>query len=132
MEEDGIVTGKPGFVFGPLHHVQLAAPPGSESVCRQFWGDLLGMQELAKPAVLATRGGCWFRSGSLEVHLGVEADFQPARKAHPGILVSDLQALADRFEAAGLDITRDGDFPGYDRFYAQDPFGNRLEFLQPK
>ena len=101
-------------------------------MCRRFWGDVLGMRELAKPAVLGARGGCWFRSGGLEVHLGVEADFQPARKAHPGILVSDLQALATRFEASGLDITRDADFPGHDRFYAQDPFGNRLEFLQPR
>jgi catechol 2,3-dioxygenase-like lactoylglutathione lyase family enzyme len=125
------VTGDPAFVFGPMHHVQLAVPPGSEAACRRFWGELLGMRELDKPAVLAARGGCWFRSGGLEVHLGVEADFRPARKAHPGILVSDLQALADRFQAAGVDITPDTDFPGHGRFYAQDPFGNRLEFLQP-
>ncbi len=125
------MTGVPEFVFGPMHHVQLAIPPGSEAACRLFWGELLGMRELDKPAMLAARGGCWFRSGGLEVHLGVEADFRPARKAHPGILVSDLQALADRFQAAGLDITPDADFPGHDRFYAHDPFGNRLEFLQP-
>ena len=125
------MTGDPEFVFGPVHHVQLAIPPGSEAACRQFWGELLGMRELEKPAMLALRGGCWFRSGALEVHLGVEADFRAARKAHPGILVSDLRALAGRFQAAGIDIALDADLPGHQRFYAHDPFGNRLEFLQP-
>ncbi len=122
----------PDFSFVRLHHVQLAIPAGGEPACRQFWGDLLGLGELVKPAVLAARGGCWFAGGGLEVHLGVEADFAPARKAHPGILVSDLAALAARLESAGVEVVRDGDFPGHDRFYAADPFGNRLEFLQPR
>lgn len=91
----------------------------------------MGMHELQKPAALAARGGCWFRSGGLEVHLGVEATFRPAGKAHPGFLVSDLQVVAERLRAAGVDVTMDADFPGHDRFYAHDPFGNRLEFLQP-
>lgn len=119
------------FEFVQLHHVQLAIPSGGEDVCRAFWGDTLGMTELAKPPVLAARGGCWFRGGGLEVHLGVEQDFAPALKAHPGILVSDLAGLAARFEAAAVPVKWDGDFPGFSRFYAEDPFGNRLEFLEP-
>ena len=118
--------------FGALHHVQLAIPPGGEDRCRAFWGSVLGLAELTKPPVLAGRGGCWFRGGGLEVHLGVEDPFAPARKAHPGILVSGLDALAARLGAAGVEIRRDGDFPGHRRFYADDPFGNRLEFLQPE
>jgi hypothetical protein len=82
--------------------------------------------------VLAARGGCWFRGGGLEVHLGVEQEFSPARKAHPGILVEDLPALAAALEAAGVGVSWDGEFPGHRRFYASDPFGNRLEFLEPQ
>lgn len=119
------------FELGTLHHVQLAIPPGGEDRCRAFWGDVLGMQEVQKPPVLAARGGCWFRGGGLEVHLGVEDDFAPARKAHPGILVRDLRALADTLTEAGVAVTWDPEFPGHDRFYAADPFGNRLEFLEP-
>ncbi|MFJ8075208.1 VOC family protein [Streptomyces sp. NPDC096176] len=117
--------------FGGLHHVQLAVPPGAEDRCRRFWGDVLGMRELQKPPVLAARGGCWFRGGGLEVHLGVEQDFAPARKAHPGILVRSLRSLAARLEECGHEVTWDGEFPGHDRFYAHDPFGNRLEFMEP-
>lgn len=122
----------PSYGFERLHHVQLAVPPGSEGRCREFWGGVLGLSELEKPAPLAARGGCWFASGGLEVHLGVEADFVPARKAHPGILVADLRALAARLESAGLTVAWDDEFPGHDRFYAADPFGNRLEFLEPR
>lgn len=125
------VTTKP-FAVGRLHHILLAIPEGGEAKCRTFWGDVLGMDELEKPAVLAARGGCWFRGGGLEVHLGVERDFSPARKAHPGILVTGLPELAAAMEAAGFDVTWDGQFPGHDRFYTRDPFGNRLEFLQPR
>jgi catechol 2,3-dioxygenase-like lactoylglutathione lyase family enzyme len=124
--------GSDTHAFQRLHHVQLAIPPGGEDRCRAFWGEVLGMEEVAKPPVLAARGGCWFRGGAVEVHLGVEEDFQPARKAHPGILVDGLTALASRLEAAGVAVRWDGDFPGHDRFYADDPFGNRLEFLQPR
>jgi ADP-ribose pyrophosphatase YjhB (NUDIX family)/catechol 2,3-dioxygenase-like lactoylglutathione lyase family enzyme len=120
----------PMFRLRPIHHVQLAIPAGGEDACRAFWGGVLGMTELAKPAALAARGGCWFRGGDLEVHLGVEAAFVPARKAHPGLLVSGLTEIATRLEAAGFPVTWDDDFPGHDRFYAADPFGNRLEFLQ--
>ncbi len=120
------------FTFHRLHHVQLAVPPGSEDACRAFWGDLLGLTELAKPPVLAARGGCWFRGGGLEVHLGVEDPFSPARKAHPGILVTGLRDLAARLEAGGVEVTWDQEFPGHDRFYAHDPFGNRLELLEAR
>lgn len=115
-----------------LHHVQLAVPAGCEQACRAFWGDLLGLTEVDKPAVLAARGGCWFRSGGLEVHLGVEDPFVPARKAHPGILVDDLPGLVTRLEAAGYPVQPDPHFPGHDRVYTADPFGNRLELLQPR
>jgi catechol 2,3-dioxygenase-like lactoylglutathione lyase family enzyme len=125
------VTGDAASVRG-LHHVQLAVPRGSEAACREYWGDVLGMTELDKPAVLASRGGCWFHRDALEVHLGVEEPFEPARKAHPGILVSDITVLARRLGAAGYPVQWDGDFPGHDRFYSTDPFGNRLEFLQPR
>jgi catechol 2,3-dioxygenase-like lactoylglutathione lyase family enzyme len=126
MGADGTV----GFVG--LHHVQLAIPAGGEDQCRGFWRDTLGMEELDKPPTLAARGGCWFRGDGVEVHLGVEEGFEPARKAHPGILVVGLAALAARLEAAGVAVRWDDDFPGHDRFYADDPFGNRLEFLEPR
>jgi ADP-ribose pyrophosphatase YjhB (NUDIX family)/catechol 2,3-dioxygenase-like lactoylglutathione lyase family enzyme len=127
----GILTGPlAGVSLRRLHHVQLAIPAGGEDVSRDFWGGVLGMTELEKPAALAARGGCWFRGGDLEVHLGVEAAFAPARKAHPGMLVEGLAELAGRLKRAGFPVEWDGDFPGHDRFYSADPFGNRLEFLQ--
>jgi catechol 2,3-dioxygenase-like lactoylglutathione lyase family enzyme len=122
----------PAIAFEKLHHVQLAIPPGGEEQCRAFWGEVLGMTELEKPPALAARGGCWFRSGGLEIHLGVESEFVAAGKAHPGIVVGDLQTLAQRLDAGGALVTWDDNFPGFDRFYSSDPFGNRLEFLHPK
>lgn len=124
--------GEPGYRFDGLHHAQLAMPAGTEPAVRAFYVGILGMTELDKPPVLAARGGCWFRSGALELHLGVERDFSPARKAHPGMLVSDIDALAARLTASGVDVEWDDDFPGHRRFYAHDPLGNRLEFLQPE
>ena|ERR1700722_15908 len=123
------MTAEQSALVAGLHHIQLAVPAGGEAKCREFWGDLLGMTELAKPPVLAARGGCWFTGGGLEVHLGVESDFSPARKAHPGILIADLPGLAARLEAAGADVVWDDALSGYDRFHSHDPFGNRLEFL---
>jgi catechol 2,3-dioxygenase-like lactoylglutathione lyase family enzyme len=114
-----------------LHHVQLAIPPGGEDAARAFYGGVLGMTELDKPAALRKRGGCWFRKDDWELHLGVELEFVPARKAHPGVLVDDLDALARDLEAADRPVTWDADFPGHRRFYSQDDHGNRLEFLQP-
>jgi catechol 2,3-dioxygenase-like lactoylglutathione lyase family enzyme len=121
-----------GVSFQRLHHVQLAIPPAGEDACRRFWGDIMGMTEVEKPPALAARGGCWFRRGGLEVHLGVASDFVAAPKAHPGILVDGLDLLATRLTDAGVEVRWDPDFPGYRRFYADDPFGNRLEFLEPE
>ena len=121
-----------GFKIAGLHHVQLAIPAGGEDAARQFWGHTLGLTELTKPAGLAGRGGCWFGGGTLELHLGVEENFASARKAHPGILVSGLANLAVRLRAAGASVTWDTKLSGHDRFYSDDPFGNRLEFLAPK
>jgi hypothetical protein len=112
-----------------IHHVQLAAPPGTETELRSFWKELIGFNELEKPPALAKRGGCWFRRGDIEIHVGMEDDFRAARKAHPGLLVTALDVLADRLQAAGYPVSWDADFPGMRRFYTQDPFGNRLEFL---
>jgi catechol 2,3-dioxygenase-like lactoylglutathione lyase family enzyme len=117
--------------FTGLHHVQLAIPPGGEDVARGFYRDVLGMTELAKPPALAARGGCWFRAGAWEIHLGVETDFRAARKAHPGVLVHSLNGLAGLLTAAGVDVEWDDAFPGHRRFYAHDGHGNRLEFLEP-
>jgi catechol 2,3-dioxygenase-like lactoylglutathione lyase family enzyme len=115
-----------------IHHVQLACPPGSEDLSRTFYRDVLGLDEIAKPPVLANRGGCWFRGHGIELHLGVEQDFRPAHKAHPGLLVTGIDDWASRLEAAGYPVTFDGDFPGMRRFYSEDPHGNRLEFLEPE
>lgn len=118
-------------VFTGLHHMQLAMPAGQEVRAREFYVTVLGMVEIDKPPVLAARGGAWFRGGGLELHLGVEDDFRPARKGHPGILVEELDEIARRVATTGQDVTWDRDFPGFRRFYAHDPFGNRLEFLEP-
>ncbi|HEY1989407.1 MAG TPA: VOC family protein [Acidimicrobiales bacterium] len=118
-------------MYAGLHHMQLAMPPGGEPDARRFFVDVLGMTEVPKPPVLAARGGAWFSSGGLELHLGVEDDFRPAKKGHPGILVDDIEDIVRRLAAAGQEATWDGDFPGFRRVYAADPFGNRLEFLEP-
>jgi catechol 2,3-dioxygenase-like lactoylglutathione lyase family enzyme len=115
-----------------LHHVQLAMPPGEEDAARAFYGELLGMTEVPKPDELATRGGLWFRDGALEVHLGVEGEgFTPARKAHPAFLVEGLDELRARLGEAGYRIDDDVPLQGYRRFHVRDPFGNRLELLEP-
>jgi catechol 2,3-dioxygenase-like lactoylglutathione lyase family enzyme len=114
-----------------IHHVQLSCPAGSEPALRAFYSDLLGLTELAKPPLLAARGGCWFAGGGIELHLGVEPDFRPARKAHPGLYWPELDALAERLVAAGHEVTwaDPAEIPGRRRFHTYDPNGNRLEFL---
>ncbi|WP_310720317.1 VOC family protein [Streptomyces lydicus] len=114
-----------------LDHVQLAAPPGTEDTLRAYYRDLLGMTELPKPPALAKRGGCWFEAGTAYLHLGIDPSFRPARKAHPGLRVTDIDAFATRLTAAGAPVTWDDGLPGHRRFYTTDPVGNRLEFLEP-
>jgi catechol 2,3-dioxygenase-like lactoylglutathione lyase family enzyme len=114
-----------------LHHTQLACPRGSEDHLRAFYGGILGMAEVAKPPELASRGGVWFRSGSAELHLGVEEPFVAARKAHPGLVVDDLDGMVSRLAAAGALVQHDGALPGFRRIYTADPVGNRIELLQP-
>ena len=110
-------------------HLQLAIPAGGEDRARRFWGDLMGFVEEPKPGPLVARGGCWFRKGDFRLHLGVDAPFQPQRKAHPAFVVADLDDLAARLEAAGHPVKWDHALPDRRRFYASDPFGNRLEFI---
>jgi catechol 2,3-dioxygenase-like lactoylglutathione lyase family enzyme len=113
-----------------LDHVQLAIPQGAEDLCRAFYAGLLGMREVQKPLALAKRGGLWLESGSVRIHLGVEEDFLPARKAHPAIAVADLDALAGLLSEAGYEPAWDDAIPGVRRFYIQDPVGNRIEFME--
>ncbi|MFQ6551773.1 VOC family protein [Aestuariibius insulae] len=114
-----------------LHHVQLAIPYGAEDRARAFYGDLLGLTVVPKPQELAGRGGLWFETGTLRLHLGIETPFNPARKAHPAFTVQDLIALRTRLAAAEVEVTEISALPGLTRFYASDPFRNRLEFIQP-
>jgi catechol 2,3-dioxygenase-like lactoylglutathione lyase family enzyme len=113
-----------------IDHVQVAAPAGCEADARAFYGELLGLEELPKPEPLRARGGCWFRAGGQELHVGVEDPFAPARKAHPGLVVVGLEELAARLRAAGAEVTYDETIPGVRRFYTADPFGNRLELRE--
>ena len=123
-------TGEDAFGLGS-HHVQLARPEGREAEARHFYQGLLGLREVVRPPVLRGRGGAWFRGPMLELHLGVDDEFRAARKAHPGILTDRLDDLAERLTGAKVEVLWDVDLPGFRRFYASDPFGNRLEFLQP-
>ncbi|MBT2369252.1 glyoxalase [Streptomyces sp. ISL-10] len=118
-------------MLAAVDHVQLAAPPGSEDALRAYYGEVLGMTEIPKPPELAARGGCWFVDGAVQLHLGIEQDFHPARKAHPGLRVTGIEAYARRLEGLGATVVWDENLPGHKRFYSEDPVGNRLEFLQP-
>jgi len=104
-------------------------PAGEEDRARAFYGGMLGMVEVAKPAELAKRGGCWFESGSVQLHLGVETDFRPARKAHPALRCGDYDALTSHLRAAGVEIKDDDSIPGVRRCHVSDPFGNRIELI---
>ncbi len=111
--------------------MQVSCPAGGEDAARAFYGDALGLTEVAKPPVLAARGGVWFRDPGVEVHVGVEKPFAAARKAHPAFVVDDVEAVAVAVAAAGFAVAWDGDLPGYLRFYTADGAGNRVEVLQP-
>lgn len=113
-----------------IDHVQIAAPPGCEQQARDFFGRLLGLEEIEKPEPLRSRGGCWFKIGDRQLHIGVERDFHPAQKAHPAFAVSDIDLLFSKLAAAGIVCVWDAPI-GVKRFYANDPWGNRLEFTEP-
>jgi catechol 2,3-dioxygenase-like lactoylglutathione lyase family enzyme len=112
-----------------LHHVQLAMPPEGEAAATEFYEGLLGVSRVSKPPHLEARGGCWFETEAVRIHLGVESDFTPATKAHPALLVDDLAALKTRLDEADVAAVVDQSLPGFDRFYVSDPFGNRIELL---
>ena len=115
-----------------IDHILLAMPEGREAEARAFYTGVLKLAEKVKPPVLATRGGAWFTNGTIEVHLGVEKDFKPARKAHPAFVVRDLQGFIVRARHHGCEIAEDEPLPGYARIFIYDPFGNRLELIEPE
>ena len=113
-----------------IEHVQLAMPKGEEDEARTFYTGVLGLPEVPKPADLAKRGGCWFEDGEVKLHLGVEEDFRPAKKAHVALVVDDLDALIARARAAGCEVVDPAPFQQWRQAYVHDLFGNRLEFLE--
>jgi hypothetical protein len=118
--------------FVGVDHVQLAAPPGCEPEARRFFGELLGLQELPKPAALAVRGGLWFQCGAQQIHIGIEKEFRAAKKAHAALRLADqasLERLKARLQAGGVATRDDFEIPEAARFFADDPWGNRLEFM---
>jgi catechol 2,3-dioxygenase-like lactoylglutathione lyase family enzyme len=115
--------------FTAIDHVQLAMPRGEEEKARQFYCGILGMMEIAKPAELAKRGGCWFASGNVQIHLGVEEDFRPAKKAHPALRCGNYEVLIEKLRQAGVETVADDANPGVTRCYILDCFGNRIELI---
>jgi catechol 2,3-dioxygenase-like lactoylglutathione lyase family enzyme len=115
-----------------IDHIQLAAPKGCEDAARAFYGGLLGLREIEKPESLRGRGGCWFACGDHQLHIGVEAEFRPAKKAHPAFAVGNLAKLRKSLTAHSVPTMDDNSLPGTQRFFAEDPWGNRLEFLEAK
>ena len=113
-----------------IDHVQLAMPAGGEASAKAFYEGLLGLRRVPKPAHLERRGGCWFESGSVKIHLGIDLEFRPARKAHPALVVKSLDDLVERLQAAGAAV-RSEPLDGYRRVYVDDPFGNRIELMEP-
>lgn len=114
-----------------IEHAQIAMPRGEEDKARAFYSRVLGLPEVPKPANLAKRGGCWFESGAVKLHLGVEDDFRPAKKAHVALVVDDLDALLDRARAVGCEVAGPEPFQTWRQAYVFDLFGNRLELLEP-
>jgi catechol 2,3-dioxygenase-like lactoylglutathione lyase family enzyme len=113
-----------------IDHIQLAAPKHCEFDARKFYGEILGLREIEKPGPLRGRGGCWFQIGEHQLHIGVDTDFRAAKKAHPAFAVEDLEKLREILVARGVKITENDVLPSVRRFYAEDPWGNRLEFLE--
>ena len=119
-------------IIAAIHHVQIAIPAGGEMVARAFYADLLGLTEVPKPASMAARGGAWYQSGAVKVHLGVEKDFRANDKAHVAFLVEDVAALAALAQLKGFKVKYDNELPGHTRAFIYDPFGNRIEILKPE
>ena len=115
-----------------IHHVQVAIPAGGEATARSFYGDLLGLREVEKPAALRSRGGVWFATGNVQLHLGVDPAFRPATKAHVALEVHGLTALRDRLALAGYRIQEDVPLDGFNRVHVDDPFGNRTELVEAR
>src|SRR5262245_25616713 len=118
------------FTFTTLDHVQLAMPRGGEAEAERFYCGVLGFSRIEKPKALQVRGGCWFQAGGIQLHLGVEDDFRPARKAHPARRVRGLDALLERLRAAGVAFRESDEVPGVRRGHLDDPFGNRIEIVE--
>lgn len=117
--------------FLGIDHVQIPIPEGGEAQTRQFYGEVLGMQELPKPQEMAGRGGLWMDCGPFQLHFGIEPDFRPSKKGHPALIVADLEFYLARLQQAGCTIDNNIQIPGCKRAFASDPFGNRIEFVQP-
>jgi catechol 2,3-dioxygenase-like lactoylglutathione lyase family enzyme len=118
------------FGYVGINHVQLAAPAGCETAAQIFYGHILQMKEIEKPENLKQRGGVWFQCGLHQIHIGVQENFVPAKKAHPAFEVTHLEALRARLIVEGVQITEDVPLEGYVRLFVNDPFGNRIELLQ--
>ncbi len=119
-----------GWVIEGFHHVQLAMPPGGEARAEAFYSAALGFERIPKPAHLESRGGCWFKAGSTEVHLGVEPGFGPSTKAHPALRVLGLGSLRAALADADVPVQEDTQLGGHERCYVHDPFGNRIELIE--
>lgn len=124
------MVSKVNSMIARIDHIQLAAPKGCEPAARKFYGSILGLAEIEKPVSLRARGGCWFQCGDQQLHIGVESAFQPAKKAHPAFVVCDLAKLRESLQSHAVKITKDDSLPGTRRFFAEDPWGNRLEFIE--
>lgn len=118
------------FQFKAIDHVQLAVPKGSEETAKKFFKGILGFEEVEKPEELRKKGGVWFQAGGIQLHIGIEEPFSPAKKAHPAFEVANIEELKRHLTENGIDFIEDDKLPGATRFHLSDPFGNRIEILE--